>query len=226
MAAFGAMDGTDGTGTVDVAAPKKRRARVWRYGAFENAETASWIKFFGRLTGRPLYVVCDGDPALLSAIEKHWPGMPAFRCTAHLTMQAQELVRKAGLRETPFGRALNEKTFTSGRRWGWFKLNLGSLEEDGLLEGASTANLFEVEKLRRWAEQVAPDIEFNLDSEHAPWSTGGLERPLRVLKNSLFDRRFALRNLDRLDHLLVLFQMAQIGLADPTRWAHILQSVL
>ena len=35
-----------------------------------------------------------------------------------------------------------------------------------------------------------------------------------VVKNSLFDRRFALRNIERLDHLLVLFQFAHSGFAD------------
>jgi hypothetical protein len=68
----------------------------------------------------------------------------------------------------------------------------------------------------------APNPPFNLENDHAPWSTGGLERPLRVVKNSLFDRRFALRNPDRLAHLLVLFQLAQIGLADAHQWAHVL----
>lgn len=76
--------------------------------------------------------------------------------------------------------------------------------------------------LRRWAEAVAPEVEFNLEYEHAPWGTGGLERPLRMVKNSLYDRRFALRNPDRLSHLLVLFQLAQIGLADAHQWAHVL----
>lgn len=42
------------------------------------------------------------------------------------------------------------------------------------------------------------------------------------MKNSLYDRRFALRNPDRLSHLLVLFQLAQIGLADAHQWAHVL----
>lgn len=49
-------------------------------------------------------------------------------------MQAQEHVRQAGLREAPFGQSINEKTFTSEQSWGWFQLNLKTLEEDGLVE--------------------------------------------------------------------------------------------
>jgi hypothetical protein len=211
-----------GDGTVNDAHALGRRPRIWRYGVSKRVDVPSWTAFFRQLPGQPLYVVCDGHPAIIGAINAHWPGMPVFRCTAHLTMQAQELVRQAGLRETPFGQSINEKTFTSHSRWGWFRLNLETLAEDGYTQSLSPHQRSQLEALRRWTDAIAPEVEFNLENEHAPWSTGGLERPLRVVKNSLYDRRFALRNPDRLNHLLVLFQLAQIGLADAHQWAHVL----
>lgn len=209
-------------GTVDCAHSPNRRPRVWRYGTYLRASVAAWVDFFSQLPGRPLYVVCDGDPTLLRAIDRYWPDIPVFRCTAHLSQQAMTLAQKAGVKETPFGKSLNEQTFTARRRWGWFRLGLSSLEEDGFVEGLNSRQRSNLKSFRTWAEEVACAVDFNLSHDHAPWSTGGLERPLRVVKKSLYDRRLALRNMDRLNHLLVLFQLDQLGMADPHWWAHVL----
>lgn len=212
-----------GMGTVDDAhrGPRGGSAtRVWQWRAYRHAGTAAWLDFFSQLDGKPLYVICDGAPHLLRAIEQRWKDMPVFRCTAHLTMQAREYVRQAGLRETPFGQSIDERTFTSRRRWEWFQLGLENLEEDGLTENLSRSQEVSLQRLRTWTSETADAIDFNLDNEHAPWSTGGIERPLRVVKNSLYDRRFALRNLDRLTHLLALMQLAQLQFDDAHAWAH------
>jgi hypothetical protein len=42
------------------------------------------------------------------------------------------------------------------------------------------------------------------------------------VKNSLYDRRFALRNMDRLTDLVVLMQLAQLELDDAHAWTRIL----
>jgi hypothetical protein len=214
-----------GKGTVEEADPDhkpRRRPRVWQLRAYRGTNTKSWLDFFSQLPGRPLYVVCDGASDLLRAIEKRWKDMPVFRCTAHLTMQAREHARQAGVRETPFGQSINEKTFTSWPTWEWFQLGLASLEEDGYVDSLRQAERACLERLRVWAADIAGAVEFNLRNDPAPWTTGGLERPLRVVKNSFYDRRFALRNLDRLTDLLVLMQLEQLQLDDARAWAHYL----
>lgn len=212
-----------GEGSVEDAHQAGRRPKVWRYGAYEGTRASDWLHFLNQLPGRPLWVVCDGDPALLAALEKKWPDIPIFRCTAHLTMQAQERVRVAGLRETPFGQSINEKTFTGRRRWSWFRMGLDYLEEHDLTAGLSRSQLVAVTALRDWADRVAPAVEFGLEHDHAPLTTGALEQALRVVKNSLYDRRLVLRNLDRLDDLLILFQLARLGLASEPQWARVLR---
>jgi hypothetical protein len=61
-----------------------------------------------------------------------------------------------------------------------------------------------------------------ITEEHAPLTTGGLEKPLREIKNALYDRRALFKNLDRLDALLVLMQLRQNGLANGQRWGDLL----
>lgn len=88
-------------------------------------------------------------------------------------MQAQEYVRQAGLRETPFGQSINEKTFTSNNSWCQrrFRLNLETLEEHAYVASLSRKQRVQLEVLRRWCEAVAPHVEFNLEEEHAHWWT-------------------------------------------------------
>jgi hypothetical protein len=74
-------------------------------------------------------------------------------------MQARKHVRKAGLRETPFGQSINEKTFTSRRAWEWFQLGLASLEEDGLLGGLTHDQRANLDRLHVWTAEIAEAVE-------------------------------------------------------------------
>lgn len=49
---------------------------------------------------------------------------------------------------------------------------------------------------------------------HWPVTGGALERPLREVKNHIYDRSANLKNLDRLTDLLVLYQLEQMGHAN------------
>ena len=105
----------------------------------------------------------------------------------------------------------------------WFRMDLDYLEKHGLTAGLSRSQLIAVDALRSWAVRVAPAVEFGIEHDHAPLTTGAVEQALRVVKNSLYDRRLVLRNLDRWDDLLFLFQLARLGLVSETRWARVLR---
>lgn len=223
-AVFGALSYCGGT--IREAAKSHTTPLIWRYGASPSVSQAHWARFLSSLPGAPGHVVCDGDDAIIGAVGECWPDARVFRCTAHLMVQAQEHLRRSGLRETPLGRSVNKKTFTTSRRWGHFQLGVQHLEDDGLLEGLSPTQLREVERLRLWTfDRARPHIGFGLTNPHSPWTTGGLEHYLRRIKKSLFDRRFVIRNLARLDHLLVLMQLAHLDVADEVHWARILRQL-
>ena len=72
-------------------------------------------------------------------------------------------------------------------------------------------------KLRRWIDANADAIARSLVEQHWPVSVGALERALRDIKNSIYDRRANLKNMQRVGHLLVLAQLHQMGHADERR---------
>ncbi len=74
-------------------------------------------------------------------------------------------------------------------------------------------------KLHRWLRVNENAIVRSLVENHWPATVGGIERPLRATKNSIYDRRANLKNMDRVSHLLVLAQLRQMGYADEREWA-------
>jgi hypothetical protein len=79
-------------------------------------------------------------------------------------------------------------------------------------------------KLRRWIDTNADAITRSLAEAHWPVSVGVIERPLREIKNAIYDRRVNLKNMERLGHLLVLAQLHQMGYADEREWAVVLRA--
>lgn len=78
-------------------------------------------------------------------------------------------------------------------------------------------------KLRRWIDANEDDIARTLVERHWPATAGAIERPLREMKNAIYDRRANLKNLDRVGHLLLLTQLHQMGHADEREWASVLR---
>ena len=66
-------------------------------------------------------------------------------------------------------------------------------------------------------------IARSMVEKHWPVTVGAIERPLRVMKNAIYDRRANLKNLARIEHLLILAQLQQMGVADKRKWAAILR---
>jgi hypothetical protein len=80
-----------------------------------------------------------------------------------------------------------------------------------------------ITKLERWIQSNEEMIALSLAHNHWPVSTGALEEPLRRIRASFTDRRFGLRNLDRLDDLLSLMAIQINGDANARTWAKILR---
>jgi hypothetical protein len=80
-----------------------------------------------------------------------------------------------------------------------------------------------LKQLGRWYEKNQEASARSLVEWHRPVSSGRIERPLRAIKNSIYDRRRNFKNMDRRDHLLILLQLEQMGYADDRAWAEILR---
>ena len=84
-----------------------------------------------------------------------------------------------------------------------------------------------IEALDLWLEEMDPLIEDQFARRgpasgrpaDMPLSTGGLEQPVRPIKDALHRRRFALKNRERLNRLLLLMQLHLHGWDEQTAYA-------
>lgn len=208
-----------GDGSVEEAEKVGRRPRMWRMASDTEATANAWVRFFDALPGAPEYVVCDRDTALAPAIRRKWPDADIFPCTWHLYKNLYGLLVDAKLRDFLPRRILDEKTFTKPKLYGRLIDHVEHLLTDGWTSLTNDEQEL-LEDIDDWLDDAHDDIDRSLEKKHHPLSTGALEKPLRVeVKNALYDRRHLIKNLDRLDHLLTLMQLRQLGEAEEREWA-------
>lgn len=217
-----AMSYGDGT-VADAEDQSGRRPRLWVVGGEDALREGNWRRFLARLSGQPRYVVCDRQPALVKALSQLWPETRVYPCSFHLYQNVAEDLRKGNLRESALREALNEGTFRKAASYARFLSTLRRFARSPQAEGLTPAQHDAAKKLLRWFKTHHWVISRSIREPHAPYSTGGLEQPLRVIKNALFDRRALFKNLERLDALLVLLQLSYNGLANPKKWADLMR---
>ncbi len=201
------------------------RAVLWRVGASRTRDKRAWLEFLGQLPGEPQWVVCDRNQSQVNAVNELWPNARVYACTAHLAKNVEDMMRKGKLwdRRRMLSKVLHESTFTKPEAYVAFRNVLARyLAAD--LSKATKAQVDELQKLGRWMANNEDHIAQSLVERHWPVTIGQLERPLRVIKNNVFDRRANLRNMDRLSDLLTLMQLKQMGHANEQEWAKHLRS--
>lgn len=180
------------------------RPRLWHAQAFASAHPANWSAFLGSLEGEPKRVVCDAHRGMLQAIGERWPRAELHQCEWHLQHALRRLLTKE-LR----------KTATE---------DLKELRErvEGALAGPSfwkpfvnAARAIENESLERWIAVNGPTIEAQFARRPSPsrrpadmpLTTAAREQLTRPIAAALYPRRYALKNRERLNRLLLLMQL-------------------
>jgi len=79
-------------------------------------------------------------------------------------------------------------------------------------------------RLGRWLAANEYAIVRSLYEKHWPATSGAIERPLREMKNAIYDRRANLKNFARVEHLLILAQLEQTNVADERQWVAVLRA--
>jgi hypothetical protein len=177
------------------------KPRLWRAEAFSSAHPANWSAFVGSLPGEPKRIVCDAHKGMLQAIEERWPRVELHHCEWHLQHALVRLLTKE-LRSNP-------------------SEELQELREpaEGALVGPSfwrqfvrVARTAENESIDRWIAVNDPTIEAQFDRRgpassrrpDMPLTTAALEQISRPIIVALYPRRYALKNRERLNRLLML----------------------
>jgi hypothetical protein len=177
---------------------------LWRAEAFPTAHPANWSAFLGALPGEPKRLVCDAHSGMLQAISERWPGAELHQCESHLRHALERLLTKE-LRSTPSDeleelKARAEGALTGPAFWGAF---------------VRAAKAAENESLNRWIALNGPTIEAQFARRpppsrrpiDMPLTTSALEQIIRPIVTALYPRRYALKNRERLNRLLMLQQL-------------------
>jgi hypothetical protein len=180
------------------------KPRLWHAEAFSTAHPANWSAFLASLDGEPPRVVCDAHRAMTQAIEERWPNAELHQCEWHLQHALKRLLRKELHKRSSEGltelleRA--EGALAGPNFWSQF---------------TGAAKEAENESLDRWIAVNAPTIEPQFARRpppskrpaDMPLSTAALEQLTRPISAALYPRRYALKNRNRLNRLLMLMQL-------------------
>lgn len=180
------------------------KPRLWRTEAFPSAHPANWSAFLGSLPGEPKRIVCDAHGGVLRAIEERWPGAELHQCEWHLQHALERLLAKER-RSNPSEeleelRARTEGALAGPSFWRSF---------------VQAARAAENESLDRWMAVNGPTIEAQFARRRPPsrrpadmpLTTAALEQLTRPISAALYPRRYALKNRERLNRLLMLLQL-------------------
>jgi len=180
------------------------KPRLWRAEAFSTAHPENWSAFLGSLPGEPQRIVCDAHGGMLRAISERWPQAELHQCEWHLQHALERLLAKEA-RSDPSEELEELRT-----------------RAEGALTGPSFWRPFvhavkaaENESLDRWIAVNGPTIEAQFARRpplsrrpvDMPLTTSALEQITRPIVAALYPRRYALKNRERLNRLLMLQQL-------------------
>jgi hypothetical protein len=199
------------------------KPRLWHAEAFPSAHPSNWDAFLGSLPGEPKPIVCDAHGGMLRAIEERWPGAELHQCEWHLQHALERLLAKEA-RSNPSEeleelRARAEGALAGPSFWAPF---------------ARAARAAENESLERWIAVNGPTIEAQFARRpppsrrpaDIPLTTAALEQITRPIVAALYPRRYALKNRERLNRLLMLLQLRVNGEDDVQAYAKTIRAWL
>jgi hypothetical protein len=160
---------------------------------------------------------------MLQAIEARWPDAELHQCEWHLQHALERLLAKE-LRSNPSDeleelRARAEGALAGPSFWGPF---------------VRAARAVENESLDRWIAVNGPTIESQFARRgpasrrppDMPLTTSALEQITRPVITALYPRRYALKNRERLNRLLLLLQLHVNGDDDVQAYARTIRAWL
>lgn len=192
------------------------KPRLWLAQAFASAHLADWSAFLGSLPGSPKRIVCDAHGGMLAAIEARWPQAELHQCEWHLQHALDRLLTKEASCDPSEGltelRERAERALVGPPSWHQFVRAARAVENESLDRWiAVNAATIESQFARRaLTPHRAPDM---------PLTTAALEQITRPIIAALYPRRYALKNRERLNRLLMLLQLHVNGDDDAQAYA-------
>jgi transposase-like protein len=192
------------------------KPKLWLTEAFTSANPANWSAFLGSLPGYPERIVCDGHSGLLAAIEARWPKAELQQCEWHLQHALDRLLAKEARANSDGDleevRDYAENALAGPLSWQRFVRAAQAVENESLGRWiAVNQGTIETQFARRaLTPHRAPDM---------PLTTAALDQITRPISAALYPRRYALKNRERLNRLLMLLQLHVNGDDDVQAYA-------
>lgn len=180
------------------------KPKLWLTEAFTSANPANWSAFLGSLPGYPERIVCDGHGGMLAAIEARWPKAELHQCEWHLQHALDRLLAKEA-RSNSDGdlhevREYAESALVGPSSWHRFVRAAKAAENESLDRWiAVNQGTIETQFARR---ALTPHRALDM-----PLTTAALDQITRPISAALYPRRYALKNRERLNRLLMLLQL-------------------
>jgi hypothetical protein len=199
------------------------KPRLWHAEAFATAHPANWSAFLASLEGEPPRAVCDAHRGVLQALESRWPRVEVHQCEWHLQHALRRLLRKELRKDSrPELQELYERAESALAGPSFWK---------PFVEAASE---LDNESLARWIAVNGPTIEAQFARRpppskrptEMPLTTSALEQLTRPIASTLYPRRYALKNRERLNRLLMLVQLHVNGDDDVQAYSTTIRSWL
>ena len=173
---------------------------------------------FAQKSGKPKWIVTDGDSAMPRAIRDAFgEDVIHYRCEEHLRDDAKGFAKKDGVVDPEVLWAIEQAQYTPAH-WERLKAVVAAKVDPG------------GHRLRKWIADneslVLHQCELRRLHPRYPRSTGGPENALTKVRHDLNPRRASLRNRRRLLAVLDLMRVAYIHKARPERYARIVREQL
>ena len=196
------------------------KPKLWLTEAFTSANPANWSAFLGSLPGYPERIVCDGHGGMLAAIEARWPKAELHQCEWHLQHALDRLLAKEARTNSDGDlhevREYAESALVGPSSWHRFVRAAEAVENESLDRWiAVNQGTIETQFARR---ALTPHRGLDM-----PLTTAALDQITRPISAALYPRRYALKNRERLNRLLMLLQLHVNGDDDVQAYARVIR---
>ena len=198
------------------------KPRLWRAEAFSTAYPEDWSAFLGSLSGGPKRIVCDAHSGMRRAIAERWPQVELHQCEWHLQHALERLLAK----ETRANPSPKLQELTARAEGASRPLLLGAVHpRRARCREPEPRSLDRRQRSddRGAVRSASPRWQRSVDM---PLTTAALEQITRPITTALYPRRYALKNRDRLNRLLMLLQLQINGEDDVQVYAKTIRTWL
>jgi len=184
---------------------ERGRPKLWRLEAFPDASQANWEAFLRSLEGAPPRVVCDNHHGLNGGVRATFPEAELYLCEWHLRHALERLMAK--IRQSEEHRTAIDALLP--------RVEAGFAGPSFWQPFVRDARAADIPRLSSWLDGAGRVVEDQFSrrglrhqrAADTPLSTSPMDGLIEPIRAALHSRRYALKNRQRTNRLLLLMQL-------------------